>query len=105
MKLEKEAFKMKKNVLILLGLVLFLFVPGLVLADCDDLGGFTGFILQGSNTVVLYAGSTAVGQFDVQSCNVTSTSSILLIKTMVCDGDEVMIDGSRCTVMNVKSLN
>ncbi len=96
---------MKRNVLILSSLVLFLLVPSLVLADCDDLGGFTGFIVRGSNTVVLYAGSSAVGQFDVQSCDVTSTSSILLIKSMVCDGEEVMIDGSRCTVMNVQSLD
>jgi hypothetical protein len=103
--MNKEVLKMKKNVLILLSLVLLLLLPNLVLADCDDLGGFTSFVLQGSNTVVLYAGSTAVGQFDVQSCNVTSTSNILLIKTMVCDGDEVMIDGSKCTVMSVKSLN
>ena len=96
---------MKKNLLILVGIGILLLLPMLVLADCDDLGGFTNFVLQGSNTVVLYAGSTPMGQVDVQSCNVTSTSSILLIKTMVCDGDEIMIDGSRCTVMNVKSLN
>ncbi len=96
---------MKKNVLILLGFVLFLLIPGLVLADCDDLGGFTGFVLQGGNTVILYAGSTATSQFDVQSCNVTPTSSILLLKSMVCDGDEVLIDGTKCTVMNIKSLD
>jgi hypothetical protein len=96
---------MKKNTLFLVCLALFLFIPGLVLADCDDLGGFTGFVLQGSNTVVLYAGSTPMGQFDVETCNVQQRSSILLINTMVCDGDQVMIDGSRCTVMNVKSLN
>ena len=96
---------MKGSHLILVCAAIFLLLPGLVLADCDDLGGFANFVLQGSNTVVLYAGSSPVGQFDVQSCNVTSTSSILLIKTMVCDGDEVMIDGSRCPVMNVKSLN
>jgi len=96
---------MKKNLLILVGIGILLLLPTLVLADCDDLGGFTNFVLQGSNTVVLYAGSTPMGQFDVQSCNVTSTSSILLLKPMVCDGDEVMIDGSRCAVMNLKSLN
>ena len=96
---------MKRNILIMVCFGIFLLVPSLVLADCDDLGGYTNFILQGYNTVVLYAGSTPMGQFDVQSCNVTPKSSILLIKSTVCDGDEVMIDGSRCTVMNVKSLN
>ncbi len=96
---------MKRNVLILCGFVLFLLIPGLVLADCDDLGGFTGFVLQGGNTVILYAGSSPTSQFDVQSCNVTPTSSILLLKSMVCDGDEVLIDGTKCTVMNIKSLD
>ncbi len=96
---------MKRNTLMVLGVVLCLFIPGLAMADCDDLGGFTSFVVQGNNTVVLYAGSSPMSQFDVQTCNVTSTSSILLIKTQVCDGDEVMIDGSRCTVMNVKSLD
>ncbi len=96
---------MKKSILILLSLVLSLLIPGLVLADCDDLGGFTGFVLQGTNTVVLYAGSSPTGQFDIQGCNVTPTSSILLMKSMVCDGDEVLIDGTKCTVMNIKSLD
>ncbi len=97
---------MKKSILILLSLVLSLLIPGLVLADCDDLGGFTGVVLQGTNTVVLYAGSSPTGQFDVQGgCNVTPTSSILLMKSMVCDGDEVLIDGTKCTVMNIKSLD
>jgi hypothetical protein len=96
---------MKKKILLLIGLGVFWLLPGPVFADCDDLGGFSNFVLQGSSTVVLYAGSSPMGQFDVQSCNVEQKSTILLLKTMVCDGDEVMIDGSRCTVMNVKSLN
>ncbi len=94
---------MEKTGLILMCLGFLLVLPGLALADCDDLGGFTGFALQGSNTVVLNAGSTSTGQFDVQDCNVEPGSTIQLIKSMVCDGDEVIIDGSRCTVMNVRT--
>ena len=96
---------MKRNILILVCMAIFLLLPNLVLADCDDFGGYTNFVLQGSNTVVLYAGSTPIGQFDVQDCNVTPTSTILLINSMVCGGDEVMIDNTRCVVMNVSSLN
>lgn len=84
--------------------VLLIF-PHLALADCCDLGGFNAFVLQGGSTVVLYAGSTPVGQFDVQNCDVQPQSRILLLNSMVCDGNEVMIDGNRCTVMDVKSLN
>jgi hypothetical protein len=95
---------MRKNLLLLcLGIVFVL--PVLALADCDDFGGFTSFVLQGANTVVLYAGTTAIGQFDVQTCNVEANSTIRLVKNPVCDGDEVVVDGSNCTVMNVKSLD
>ncbi len=102
---KKGDTKMKKNILILLCLGILLVLPNLILADCVDLGGFNAFVLSRGNTVVLYAGSTPTGQFDVQNCDVQSQSRILLLNSMVCDGNEVMIDGNRCTVMSVKSLN
>ena len=43
--------------------------------------------------------------YDIQSCNVTPTSSIRLLNSKVCDGDDVLTDGSRCTVMDVSSSN
>jgi len=94
---------MKKLILILLCLGILLVLPNLILADCVDLGGFNAFVLSRGNTIVLYAGSTPTGQFDVQSCDVQLKANILLLKSMVCDGDEVVIDGTKCTVMNVKS--
>jgi hypothetical protein len=102
---KEEGIKMKNNILILLCLGIFLILPSLVSADCSDLGGFNNFVLSRGNTVVLYAGSTPTGQFDVQNCDVQPQSRILLLKSMVCDGDEVIIDGNRCTVMDVKSVD
>ena len=96
---------MRKNLLVLLCLAIVLVLPSLVWADCDDFGGFTSFVLQGANTVVLYAGTTAIGQFDAQTCNVEANSTIRFVKNPVCDGNEVVIDGTNCTVMNVKSLD
>jgi hypothetical protein len=99
---------MKKILLMMLCLGILLTLPNLAVADCVDLGGFTNFLLtggMGGNTVALYAGSTPVGQFDVPYCSVKPESRILLLNSMVCDGNDVMIDGSRCTVMNVTSSN
>ena len=96
---------MKNNISILLCLGIILILPNLASADCCDLGGFTNFALSRGNTVVLYAGSTPTGQFDVQNCDVQPQSRVLLLKSMVCDGDEVIIDGNRCTVMDVKSVD
>jgi hypothetical protein len=96
---------MMRNFLILIWLGIFFILPNLVTAGCQDLGGFSSFVISRGNTVILYAGSTPVGQFDLQSCDVQPQSRILLLNTMVCDGDDVVIDGSRCTVMDVRSLD
>jgi hypothetical protein len=74
------------------------------LAECTNIGGFSNFSLVGNNTVILYAGSSPVARFDVLDCSVQPTSKIQLIKSDVCDGDEIMIDGSRCTMMEIKPL-
>jgi hypothetical protein len=93
---------MKKNILILVCLGIFLVLPNLVLADCADLGGFTSFSVTGGNTVTLFSGNTPFVRFDVQ-CDIQQTSKLQLIKGYVCDGDEVLIDGSKCTILNVNS--
>ena len=94
---------MKRNILMVMCLGAVLVIPGLALADCADLGGFTSFSISGGSTVTLYTGSNPVARFDVQDCDVQPQSTIRLIKTQVCDGDEIIIDGSRCTIMNVQS--
>ena len=93
---------MKKNILILVCLGILVVLPNLVLADCADLGGFTSFSVTGGNTVTLYSMHTPFVRFDVQ-CSIQSTSRLQLIKGYVCDGDEVLVDGSRCTIVNVTS--
>lgn len=104
---------MKRTAIILCSLVILLIHPNVVLGDCVDLGGsllggFSSFSLEGDNTVILYSGysgTVPVAQFDVPDCAVESTSKIRLIKSYICDGDEVEIDGSRCAVLSVKPLN
>ena len=97
--------EMKKNILILACLGILVVLPNLVLADCGDVGGFSSFSVSGGNTVTLYSGGTPYVKFDVQ-CSIQPTSKIQLIKGYVCDGDEILVDGSRCTILNVNtSLN
>jgi hypothetical protein len=95
---------MKKNIFFVLCLAIFLLLPDLSLAECTDLGGFTNFSLEGADTVVLYSGSRPVASFDVEDCSVESSSKIELIKSYVCDGEEILVDGSRCTIMEIKPL-
>ncbi len=93
---------MKRNILVLVWLGILLVLPNLVLADCADLGGFTGFSVTGGNTVTLFSGNTPFVRFDVQ-CDIQQTSRLQLIKGYVCDGDEILVDGSKCTILNVNS--
>ena len=101
---RKEGIRMKRNLFILLCLTMVLQLPSLSSAECTNIGGFTNFSLVGNNTVILYAGASPVARFDVLDCSVQPTSSIQLIKSDVCDGDEILIDGSRCTMMEIKPL-
>jgi len=88
-------------ILILLCVGIFMTLPCLTFADCTDLGGFSSFSVTG-NTVTLYSGNTPFVKFDAQ-CDVEPTSKVQLIKGYVCDGDEVLVDGSKCTILNIVS--
>lgn len=95
---------MKNKILLALGLSICLLFPSLSLAECMHIGGFSRFDLEGKDTVTLYFGSMPVARFDVQNCNVESSSKIQLLKTDVCDGDEILIDGERCNMLEIKPL-
>jgi hypothetical protein len=98
---EKRRNKMKKCIFIFLCFGILVTLPNLTLADCADMAGFSSFSVTG-NTVTLYSGNTPSVKFDAQ-CDVKSTSRLQLIKGYVCDGDEVLVDGYKCTVLNVNS--
>jgi len=94
---------MKRIFLALLFLGFVLIVPNLVLADCADIGGFSSFsVSEDGGTVTLYSGGTPFVKFDVE-CDIESTSKLQLIKSYVCDGDEVLVDGSKCTILDINS--
>jgi hypothetical protein len=93
---------MKRNLLTLLCFVVVLISPNLVLADCADIGGFSSFSVTDGSTVTVYSRNTPSARFDVQ-CSIDPTSKLQLIKGYVCDGDEILVDGSKCTIMNIKS--
>jgi hypothetical protein len=40
----------------------------------------------------------------VLDCAVKPSSKILPLKSDVCDGDTIMIDGMKCTMMEIKPL-
>lgn len=89
---------MKRNFLILVSLFILLILPNLVLADCIPVGQFNSFSVEGDQTVTLYLGGLPIVRFDVD-CSVGPTSSIRLLKASVCDGDDIEIDDSKCSIL------
>jgi len=95
---------MEKKILFLTCLVAIFLFPNVSSAECTTIGYFNSFSLEAPNTVTLYAGSKPILRFDVLNCSVQPSSKIQPIKSDVCDGDEIMIDGFKCTIMEIKPL-
>ena len=90
---------MKRIFLILGSLAILGIIPNLLLADCIPVEQFNNIRVDGK-TVTLYFGAIPVVKFDVD-CGVGPESKIRLLKASVCDGDDIEIDGSICSVLTV----
>jgi len=86
-----------------LSLAIILF-PTFVSADCADLGRFTNWILETSHAVIFYAGEKPLARVEIPYCEITPLSTIRLLKSYVCDSDEIMVDGVACRIITVKIL-
>ena len=88
---------------IVLSLTILLF-PAFVWADCADLGRFTNWILETSHTIVFYMEETPLACLEIPNREVNPLSTIRLIKSYVCDADEIMVDGVACRIITVEVL-
>jgi hypothetical protein len=91
-----------KRTLILLYALLFFLLPNVAGADCANVRYFNNFYILEDDTVILYFWSAPLAQLDLQNCTVTPNSEIRLLSGYLCDGDAILIDGSRCTIMSVR---
>jgi len=88
---------------IVLSLTILLF-PAFVWAGCADLGRFTNWVLETSHTIVFYIGETPLARLEIPNCEMNPLSSIRLIKSYVCDSDEIMVGGVACRMITVEVL-
>jgi hypothetical protein len=93
---------MKRKTILLMGLILFFCLPSLGFADCAPLGRMDRWVVQENGSIIFYAGNVALGTVELQECTVNSTSVINLPAPSVCDGDEILVDGRRCTIASLK---
>jgi len=100
---EMGGRKMGTKIILLISLGMLLLCPNLVLADCVSLVSFTNWFVQDSHNVVFYRGSRPLASLNVPNCSINPSSTILLIKSYVCDSDKIIVDGEECTIMTVTS--
>lgn len=94
---------MGKKIGIFLGLGIVLLSPNIVLSDCVDLGRANSWYVQGGHSIIFYSGPTPIARVNVPYCTLSSSSSVRLLKSYVCDGDKIIIDGSACMIMTISS--
>jgi hypothetical protein len=86
-----------------LGLAILL-SPTFALADCADLGSFTSWVVETNHTIVFYEGQQPLARLEIPNCEIRPSSDIRLIRSYVCDLDEIMIDGVACSIITVQVL-
>ena len=96
---------MKKNILILLSLGIFLVFPRLAASDCVDFGRANIWYVQNENTIIYYSQNKPVAKIVLQDCTVNSSSNIRFLKTYMCDSDSLLIDGEECAIMSLTSAS
>ena len=94
---------MGTKIILMISLGMFLLSPNLALADCVSLVSFTDWFAQDAHNIVFYRGSRPLANLNVPYCSINPSSTILLIKSYVCDLDKIIIDGEECTIMTVTS--
>ncbi len=92
---------MKRITFLLAGLLLFLALPSLGLADCAPLGRMDRWVIKEDGSVIFYAGNVALGTVSLQNCTVNPASVINFPAPSVCEGDEILVDGQKCTVASL----
>ncbi len=85
----------------LVGLLLLIFLPGLVFADCAPLGRMDRWVIREDGSIVFYSGNVALGTLSLQNCTVNPASVINFPAPSVCEGDEILVDGQKCTVASL----
>jgi hypothetical protein len=89
---------------IFLGLIVLFFLPSVALADCADLGNFTGWVAEGAHQIRFYEGERPIAVVNVLDCGIHPGSRIRLLDSYVCDSSSLEIDGKACSLMTVRSL-
>ena len=89
----------KRSVLAALGI--FLVIPTLGAADCVDLGSYTAWYVENSHTIVFLRENRLLARVTVPDCSIGPASDIRLVKNLMCNNDQITINGGLYRTMTV----
>ncbi len=94
---------MKRKLILTVALLLFFCLPSLGFGDCAPLGRMNHWVIQEDESIIFYAGNVPLGTVELQDCAVNSSSVIRFLSgsDMVCEDDEILVDGERCTIFTL----
>ncbi len=87
---------------LLIFLVLFSTTP--LLADCLDFSNYDSYIIEGDNKIVFYRGRTPIAVITLQTCKIYPAADVRVTKAYMCDSDKIIINGEKCDILSLDSL-
>jgi len=92
---------MGKVILVIISFLILLFSPSLAISDCTYLGHSTAWYVVGDQSIIFYVQNAPLAKIVLQDCTLTPSSNIRLLKTYVCEGDGLLVDGEECFIMTI----
>ena len=99
---------MKGKIITLFLLAVTLTLPSLAFSDCLTFGTVqrpVSWQVVDERTVAFYEGVTPIALVRVQTCTLSPSSTVRLIKRYLCDSDKIIIDNEPCNIMTITSAS
>jgi hypothetical protein len=90
---------------VLFSLLILLFIPNIVSADCVNLERYTDWVREDEYTIVFYMGNIPLARLNTLDCGILPSSKIRLIKSYMCDDDTIVVDGKTCNIVTLEALD
>ena len=95
---------MRKTAFTLLSLFFMMLSTTPLLADCLDFSGYNSYIIEGNNKIVFYRGPTPIAVVTLQTCRIPPVADVRVTKAYMCDSDRIIVNGEKCTILTLDSL-
>ncbi len=99
---------MKATTIVVFFLASILALPSLAFSDCLTFGTVqrpVSWQIFDEQTIAFYDGGTPIALVKVQTCTLSPSSTVRLIKSYLCDSDKIIIDNKPCNIMTITSAS